>query len=129
MSGDGLTSDSKDVQQTSSALELDITDVCRELDYAGTRFRRIRDDILDNFKANFRRLEDIFNDWNKECLDLSNSIIRKNVAQAKRSKPSLQRKMKEALGGLREIEDLGKTVNSKLGKVVSELTIKSASSY
>ena len=103
--------------------------MCRELDYAGTRFRRIRDDILDNFKANFRRLEDIFNDWNKECLDLSNSIIRVNVAQAKRSKPSLQRKMKEALGGLREIEDLGKTVNSKLGKVVSELTIKSASSY
>ena len=103
--------------------------MCRELDYASTRFRRIRDDILDSFKAYFRRLEDVFNDCNKECLDLSNSIIHKNVARAKRSKPVLQRKMKEALGGLKEIEDLGKTVNSKLGKVVSELTIKSASSY
>lgn len=125
---DGVASAAKHVPQTqpSAALECDITDVCRDLEYAGTRFRRIRDDILDNFKVNFRRLEDVLNDCNKQCLDLSNCILQKRAAQVKRSKQVLQRKIKDALDGLTEIEEFGRTANSKFAKMLSELTLKSS---
>ena len=59
--------DSKFGHQTLSTAGGDVRAVYWELQFASARFRRIRDDILDKLKMNFRRLEEIFNDWNKEC--------------------------------------------------------------
>ena len=80
--------DSKFGHQTSSTAGSDVRVVYRELQYASARFRRIRDDILDNLKINFRRLEDIFNDWNKECFKM-----RDNDLKAKCSTSILRRKI------------------------------------
>ena len=80
--------DSKFGHQTSSTAGSDVRVVYRELQYASARFRRIRDDILDNLKMNFRRLEDVFNDWNKECFEM-----RENDLKAKCSTSILRRKI------------------------------------
>ena len=50
--------DSKFCHQTSSTTGSDVRAVYRELQYASARFRRIRDDILENLKINFRRFEE-----------------------------------------------------------------------
>ena len=50
--------DSKFGHQTSSTAGSDVRVVYRELQYASARFRRIRDDILDNLNINFRRFEE-----------------------------------------------------------------------
>ena len=105
--------DSKFGHQTSSTAGSDVRVVYWELQYASARFRRIRDDILDNLKINFRRLEDIFNDWNKECFKM-----RENDLKAKRSNSILRRKIKESLDGLREIEELARKANIKLSTIV-----------
>ena len=105
--------DSKFGHQTSSTAGSDARDVYRELKYASARFRRIRDDILDNLKMNFRRLEDVFNDWNKECFEM-----RENDLKAKYSNPILRKKIKKFLDGLREIEELGRKANIKLSTIV-----------
>ena len=104
---------SADDYQTSLPVERNITEVYRDLEYAGARFRRIRDDIFDNFKVNFRRLEDAFTDWNKECFEMC-----KNDLKAKHSKPILSRKIKEVLEGLKEIEELGKKAERKFGAIM-----------
>ena len=105
--------DSKFGHQTSSTAGSDVRVVYWELQYASARFRRIRDDILDNLKINFRRWEDIFNDWNKECFKM-----RENDLKAKRSNSILRRKIKESLDGLREIEELARKANIKLSTIV-----------
>ena len=105
--------DSKFGHQTSSTAGSDVRVVYWELQYASARFRRIRDDILDNLKINFRRLEDIFNDWNKECFKM-----RENHLKAKCSTSILRRKIKESLDGLREIEELARKANIKLSTIV-----------
>ena len=105
--------DSKFGHQTSSTAGSDARDVYRELQYASARFRRIRDDILDNLKINFRRLEDVFNDWNKECFEM-----RENDLKAKYNNPILRKKIKKFLDGLREIEELGRKANIKLSTIV-----------
>ena len=105
--------DSKFGHQTSSTAGSDVRVVYRELQYASARFRRIRDDILDNLKINFRRLEDVFNDWNKECFEM-----RENDLKAKCSNSMLRRKIKESLDGLREIEELARKANIKLSTIV-----------
>ena len=105
--------DSKFGHQTSSTAGSDVRVVYRELQYASARFRRIRDDILDNLKINFRRLEDIFNDWNKKCFKM-----RENDLKAKCSNSILRRKIKESLDGLREIEELARKANIKLSTIV-----------
>ena len=105
--------DSKFGHQTSSTAGSDVRTVYRELQHASARFRRVRDDILDNLKINFRRLEDVFNDWNKECFEM-----RENVLKAKFSNSILRRKIKEFLDGLREIEELGRKANIKLTTIV-----------
>ena len=113
-SNNNITSfDSKFVHQTLSTAGSDIRAVYRELQYASARFRRIRDGILDNFKMNFRRLEDVFNDWNKECFEM-----RENDLKAKYSNSILRRKIKEFLDGFREIEELGRKANIKLSTIV-----------
>ncbi|KAJ7378998.1 hypothetical protein OS493_018792 [Desmophyllum pertusum] len=101
----------------------------RPLDYAGVRFRRIRDDMLNNVRANFRKFEDVFIDWNKECLQMSSSFLRQKVPTGLIEKPTLGKKIKEALEGLKEIEELGKKVNIKFGTVLKELSTKSGSNY
>ena len=101
--------DSKFGHQTSSTAGSDARDVYWELQYASARFRRIRDDILDNLKINFRRLEDVFNDWNK---------MRENDLKAKYSNPILRKKIKKFLDGLKEIEELGRKANIKLSTIV-----------
>ena len=88
--------DSKFGHQTSSTAGGDARDVYRELQYASARFRRIRDD---NLKVNFRRLEDVFNNWNKECFEM-----RENDLKAKYSNPILRKKIEKFLDGLREID-------------------------
>jgi len=103
ISTDGLpsnitSSDLEDTNQASSTQDVDVTDVCRDLEYAGVRFRRIRDDILENFRVNFRRMEDVLSEWNKECLETSHSM---KSATAKGSKSALRKNIKEALDGLR----------------------------
>lgn len=105
--------DSKFGHQTSSTAGGDARDVYRELQYASARFRRIRDDILDNLKMNFRRLEDVFNNWNKECFEM-----RENDLKAKYSNPILRKKIKKLLDGLKEIEELGRKANIKLSTIV-----------
>lgn len=105
--------DSKFGHQTSSTAGSDVRAVYRELQYASARFRRVRDDILDNLKINFRRLEDVFNDWNKECFEM-----RENDLKAKYSNSILRRKIKEFLDGLREIEELGRKANIKLSTII-----------
>ena len=50
--------DSKFGHQTSSTAGSDVRVVYRELQYASARFRRIREDILDNLKINLRRFEE-----------------------------------------------------------------------
>ena len=105
--------DSKFGHQTSLTAGSDVRVVYWELLYASARFRRIRDDILDNLKMNFRRLEDIFNDWNKECFEM-----RENDLKAKCSNSIRRRKIKESLDGLREIEELGRKANIKLSTIV-----------
>ena len=130
ISRDIITSnDSKDIHQTSSPVDGDFKGLYRDLDYAGARFRRTRDHFLDNFRVNFRRLEDAFNDWNNECLELSYLVLHSNDTKAKRSKVALQKKIKDALEGLKEIEEIGKKANTKFRTVVSELTMKSGSRY
>ena len=105
--------DSKFGHQTSSTAGSDIRVVYRELQYASARFRRIRDDILDNLKMNFRRLEDVFNDWNKECFEM-----RENDLKAKYSNSILRKNIKKFLDGLKEIEELGRKANKKLSTIV-----------
>ena len=105
------------------------TDVYGELEYAGARFRRIRDDMLDNLRTNFRRLEDVFNDWNKQCLQMSSSFVRHKVSTGVSEQPALIKKIKDALEGLKEIEELGRKVNQKFGTVLNELTTCTESSY
>ena len=105
--------DSKFGHQTSSTAGSDVRVVYRELQYASARFRRIRDDILDNLKINFRRLEDVFNDWNKKCFEM-----RENDLKAKYSNPILRKKIKKFLDGLKEIEELGRKANIKLSTIV-----------
>ena len=105
--------DSKFGHQTSSTAGSDVRVVYRELQYASARFRRIRDDILDNLKMNFRRLEDVFNDWNKECFEM-----RENDLKTKYSNSILRTKIKEFLDGLREIEELGRKAYMKLSTIV-----------
>ena len=105
--------ESKFGHQTSSTAGSDVRVVYRELQYANARFRRIRDDILDNLKMNFRRLEDVFNDWNKEYFEM-----RENDLKAKYSNPILRKKIKKFLDGLREIEELGSKANMKLSTIV-----------
>ena len=103
--------DSKFGHQTSSTAGSDVRFVYWELQYASARFRRIRDDILDNLKINFRRLEDVFNDW--KCLEM-----RENDLKAKYSNPILRKKIKKFLDGLREIEELARKANIKLSTIV-----------
>ena len=105
--------DSKFGHQTSSTAGSDARDVYRELQYASARFRRIRDDVLDNLKMNFRRLEDVFNDWNKECFEM-----RENDLKAKYGNPILRKKIKKFLDSLKEIEELGRKANTKLSTIV-----------
>ena len=103
--------DSKFGHQTSSTAGSDVRVVYWELQFASARFRRIRDDILDNLKMNFRRLEEIFNDWNKECFEMRENDL-------KCSNSMLRRKIKESLDGLREIEELARKANIKLSTIV-----------
>lgn len=115
-SGDILPS--KNSKETTSTEGHENTDVYGELEYAGAKFRRIRDDMLDNLRTNFRRLEDVFNDWNKQCLQMSSSSVHHKVPKGVNEKPALLKKIKEALEGLREIEELGRKVNQKFGRVL-----------
>ena len=105
--------DSKFGHQTLSTAGSDVRAVYWELQFASARFRRIRDDILDKLKMNFRRLKEIFNDWNKECFKM-----RENDLKAKCSNSILGTKIKESLDGLREIEELGRKANIKLSTIV-----------
>lgn len=121
---------SRDIMTSENSMEAhDNADVYHELDYAGVRFRRIRDDMLNNVRANFRKFEDVFIDWNKECLQMSSSLLHQNVPTGLIEKPTLGKKIKEALEGLKEIEELGKKVNIKFGTVLKELSTKSGSNY
>ena len=120
---------SKNSTTIASKVEHDNTDVYQKLDYAGARFRRVRDDMQENLRANFRRFEDVFNDWNKECLQLSGSFVQNKVPEGGNKNPSLGKKINEAIEGLKEIEELGKKVNHKFGTVLKELTKRHGSSY
>ena len=80
--------DSKFGHQTSSTAGSVAREVYWELQYASASFRRTRGDILDNLKINFKRLEDVFNDWNKECFEM-----RENDLKAKYSNPILRKKI------------------------------------
>lgn len=119
---------SRDIMTSENSMEAhDNADVYHELDYAGVRFRRIR--IRNNVRANFRKFEDVFIDWNKECLQMSSSLLHQKVPTGLIEKPTLGKKIKEALEGLKEIEELGKKVNIKFGTVLKELSTKSGSNY
>ena len=121
---------SKNSTDIGSKVEHDNTDdVFHKLDYAGARFRRVRNDMLDNLRANFRRFEDVFNDWNKECLQMSGSFLQNKVPEGGTKKPALGKKINEAIEGLKEIEELGKKVNQKFGTVLRELTKRHESNY
>lgn len=113
---------SKNSTEIASTVERENTDVCHKLDYAGARFRRVRDDMVDNLRVNFRRLEDVFNDWNKECLQMNSWFLHNKVPEGVTIKPALGKKINEALEGLKEIEELGEKVNNKFGTVLKELT-------
>jgi len=110
-------------------VEHDSTDVCQKLDYAGARFRRVRDDMLDNLRANFRRFEEVCSDWNKECLQMSGSLVQNNIPEGEIKKPALGKKINEAIEGLKEIEELGNKVNQKFGMVLKGLTKKHGCNY
>ena len=120
---------SKNSTDISSKEEHENTDVFQKLDYAGARFRRVRDDMLDNFRANFRRFEDVFNDWNKECLQMSGWFFNNNVTDGGTEKLALGKKINEAIEGLKEIEELGKKVNHKFSTVLKELTKRHGSNH
>ena len=113
---------SQNLTENASKAQYDNTDVYRKLDYAGARFRRVRDDMLDNLRANFRRYEDIVNDWNKECLQMSGLCLPNKVPEGGTTKPAIGKKINEAIEGLKEIEELGKKINHKFGTVLKELT-------
>ena len=120
---------SKNSMEISSKKEHQKTDIYHELDYAGARFRQIRDDMLDNCRMNFRRLEDVFNDWNKEYLQLNSSFQKHKYPKGATEIPALEQKIKQALEGLREIEELGQRVNQKFGTVLKELSTRNGWSY
>ena len=84
--------------------------VFHDLEYAETKFRRVRDDMLDNVRMNFRRIEDVFNGWNKECMLMNDSSEKE---------PALRRKIKETLEGLKEVDELGKHLNRKFDQVLN----------
>lgn len=113
---------SKNSTDIASKVEHENTDAFQKLDYAGARFRRVRDDMLDNLRGNFRRFEDVFNDWNKEFLQMSGSFLQTKVPDGGTKKPALGKKINEAIEGLKEIEELGKKVNQKFSTVLKELT-------
>lgn len=120
---------SKNSTDTISEVEHDSTDVYHKLDYSGARFRRVRDDMLDNLRANFRRFEEVCSDWNKECLQMSGSLVQNNIPEGGIKKPALGKKINEAIEGLKEIEELGNKVNQKFGMVLKELTKKHGCNY
>ena len=120
---------SKNSTDTISEVEHDSTDVYLKLDYAGAKFRRVRDDMLDNLRANFRRFEEVCSDWNKECLQMSGSLVQNNIPEGGIKKPALGKKINEAIEGLKEIEELGNKVNQKFGMVLKELTKKHGCNY
>lgn len=120
---------SKNPMEISSTEQPESADVFHELEYAGARFRRIRDDMLDNVRMNFRRLEDVFNDWNKECLQMSSSFLHQKTPNGAREKPALGKKIKETLAGLIEIEELGRQINKKFGTVLKELATRNGGNY
>lgn len=120
---------SKNSTEKASEKEYDNTDVYHKLDYAGARFRRARVDMLDSLRANFRRFEDFFNDWNKECLQMSGSFLQNKVPEDGTKKAALGKKINEAIEGLKEIEELGKKVNHKFGTVLNELTKRQGSNH
>lgn len=60
--------------------------------------------MLDNVRMNFRRIEDVFNGWNKECM-LMNDLFEKGLV--------FWRKIKEILEGLKEVDEFGKNFNRK----------------
>ena len=115
---------SKNSTATASKVEHENTDAFQKLDYAGARFRRVRDDMLDNLRANFRRFEDVFNDWNKEFLQMSGSFLQNKVPDGGTKKSALGKKINEAIEGLKEIEELGKKANHKFSTVLRDLTKK-----
>lgn len=120
---------SKNPMEISSTEQPESADVFHELEYAGARFRRIRDDMLDNVRMNFRRLEDVFNDWNKECLQMSSSFLHQKTPNGASEKPALGKKIKETLAGLIEIEELGRQINKKFGTVLKELATRNGGNY
>lgn len=120
---------SKNSTDTISEVEHDSTDVYHKLDYAGAKFRRVRDDMLENLRANFRRFEEVCSDWNKECLQMSASLVQNNIPEGRIKKPALGKKINEAIEGLKEIEELGNKVNQKFGMVLKELTKKHGCNY
>ncbi|KAL9984286.1 hypothetical protein ACROYT_G006561 [Oculina patagonica] len=127
VSGDSMTSNNP--MKISSTEEHESADVFHELEYAGARFRRIRDDMLDNARMNFRRLEDVLNGWNKECLQMSSSFLHHKMPKGVSEKPALGKKIKEALAGLKEIEEHGRQINQKFGTVLKELATRNGGNY
>ena len=115
---------SKNSTDIASKVEHENTDAFQKLDYAGARFRRVRDDMLDNLRANFGRFEDVFNDWNIEFLQISGSFLQNKVPDGGTKKSALGKKINEAIEGLKEIEELGKKANHKFSTVLRDLTKK-----
>ena len=113
---------SQNLTEKTSTAQYDNKDVYQKLDYAGARFRRVRDDMLDNLRANFRRFEDVVNDWNKEYLQLSASCLQNKVPEGETRRVTLGKKINEAIEGLKELEELGKKENQKFDTVLKELT-------
>ena len=107
---------SKSSTGTDSTAETEKSGVYHDLDYAGDRFRRVRDDMLDNLRTNFRRFEDVFNDWNKECMQMSSSFLHQKVSKGTSENwPALRKKIKETLEGLQEVQELGQQLNNNSG--------------
>ena len=121
---------SKSSTGTDSTAETEKAGVYHDLDYAGVRFRRVRDDMLDNLRTNFRRFEDVFNGWNKECMQMSSSFLYQKVPKGTSENwPALGKKIKETLEGLQEVEELGKQLNIKFGVALKKITTKSGSKF
>ncbi|PFX18291.1 Short transient receptor potential channel 4 [Stylophora pistillata] len=92
---------------TVSTQENEKAAVGHDLEYAETRFRQVRDDMLANLRMNFRRIEDVFSQWNKECMLMNDSV---------QMGPALRKKIKETLEGFQEVEELGKQLDRKFGQ-------------
>ena len=121
---------SKSSTGSDSTAQTEKAGVYHDLDYAGARFRRVRDDMLDNLRTNFRRFEDVFNDWNKECMQISSSFLHQKVPKGTSENwPALRKKIQETFEGLQEVQELGKQLNIKFGVVLKKITTKSGSKY